>query len=520
MTAPAIFNDRRGVSKTVLHLLACAIMLSIACNAPAKLTLGGLFSDHAVLQRDKPVPIWGTDNPGQQIVVSFQDQTARTSAASDGKWIVWMRALRASASPSKLEVRGSDVVVLDDLLVGDVWLASGQSNMGWTVAKLDDEEQKLAAIDLPLVRHVKILQTEAGAPADDVKTSGWQLAVPQNVGEFSGVGYFFARELHERLGVPVGIVNSSWGGTPIEAWMSDASRNETSFGPAITARWQRELDGCPPERIANYPRDIAAWEAAERQARATRTANPLSWVPPPPGPQSPSRPGGLYNGMIAPLQPFALRGFLWYQGEGNAGRPKEYEVLFPSMIEAWRKDWGGLALPFYFVQLPNFAADGEPAGRKWAWLREAQTKALKLPATGMAVGIDLGDVNDIHPTRKRELSRRLALIALVQEHSLNEQSSGPVFEKCRADVETMRIWFRHAEGGLKLNSTVIPSLELAGVDRRFFPAQGVIDGETLVVSSPEVTSPVAVRYAWTNAPVATLHNLAGLPAGPFRSDDW
>jgi sialate O-acetylesterase len=317
----------------------------------------------------------------------------------------------------------------------------------------------------------------------------------------------------------VGIVNSSWGGTTIEAWISDEARGSTSVAAALDARWQEARRAWPPERVARYPADMAAWQQAQAQADATHTKNLLPWPQPPASLDSPALPGGLYNGMIAPLQPGALRGILWYQGASNVDRPDEYAELFPALIRSWRANWGESDLPFYFVQLPNYA-DGDAGGRKWARLREAQTKALALPATGMAVTIDAGEADNLHPTNKEPVGRRLALVAEAKTYGMAVDYSGPRFARATRDGRALRVHFTHAVTGLVAHNQPVQALELAGSDKVFHAATAKIEGETLLVSAPDVADPVAVRYAWTNAPVANLYNGSGLPAAPFRSDDW
>jgi sialate O-acetylesterase len=496
--------------------LVCLVMTA---SAPAEITLAPLFTDHAVLQRDKPVPVWGRAAAGEKIAVTFRDQSVNATADADGRWMVCLAPLTASSDSADLTIAGKSTIILHDIVVGEVWLASGQSNMEWPVSNLCEDEKKLAAIDLPLVRHLKVERAVAGAPIETATTAGWSTASPQTVGDFSAVGYFFARDLQRKLNMPVGIVNSSWGGTEIEAWMSDASRQATAVGATIEARWQQAMSEWPAERVARYPADMAAWQKAEETAKASKTKNLLAWPQPPASLDSQARPGGLFNAMIAPLQPGAIRGVLWYQGESNVDRPREYAELFPAMIRAWRANWGDDTLPFYFVQLPNYA-DGEPGGRKWARLREAQTRALELPATGMAVAIDLGEPENIHPTSKAELARRLALLATSKIYGIPGDDSGPVFARALREGATMRVHFTHAGSGLVSHNRPVQSLEIAGADKVFHVASAHIDRDTLVVSSPDVKEPVAMRYAWSNSPVANLYSGAGLPAVPFRSDDW
>ncbi len=501
-------------------LLSSAALLLMPLAARAALSLAPLFSDHAVLQRDKPLPVWGRADPGEKIAVTFHGQTVHATAESDGRWIVYLAPVPASAEPAELTVAGTtESTVVHDVLVGEVWLASGQSNMEWSVSSLASEELKLASVDLPLLRQLKIQRSVASAPADTVKTDGWQPATPRTVGAFSAVGYFFARDLQRKLGVPVGLINSSYGGTEIEAWMSDLSRQNTSCAATLDARWKKAMSEWAPERIAAYPAAMTAWNNAEEHAKATHKKNLLPWPQPPSAPGWPTEPGGLFNGMIAPLQPAAIRGIVWYQGESNVGRAPEYAELFKAMILAWRQNWGDPTVPFYFVQLPNYA-NGKAGARDWAQLRDAQSRALELPATGMAIAIDVGEANNLHPTHKLEVGRRLALLAMAQLYGGTADFSGPVFHSATPEGPALRVRFTHAGDGLVSHDRPVQALELAGADKVFYPATAKIQRDTLLVSSPKVKTPVAVRYAWSNAPVANLYNGSGLPAVPFRSDRW
>ena len=503
-----------------LPLLAAVFSVVMSSASLAEVTLASPFTDRAILQREKPVPVWGRAAPREKITVQFRDQTHEVVAGTDGRWRVWLKPLAASTEPAELMVSGkSNRLTVREVLVGEVWLASGQSNMEWPVNMARDADKEVAAANFPLIRELKIEHAVASTPADETKTSGWRAATPGEVGGFSAVGYFFARDLHRKLGVPIGIIHSSWGGTAIEAWMSDEVRNATPFAAAIAARWQQAKSEWPPERVAQYPADLAAWEAAENEAKAKGTKNPLPWPQPPATETSPRRPAGLYNAMIAPLAPWAVRGVLWYQGESNNDYTPEYPPHFASLIRSWREAWEEPELPFYFVQIPNYG-DGEPLGRKWARLREAQATALTLPATAMAVTIDIGEADNIHPLNKQDVGRRLAAIARAQIYGLSGDWSGPMFARATREGSAMRVHFTHAGTGLVAHDKPVQALELAGADKVFHPAVARIVGETLVVTSPAVKEPIAVRYAWSNAPRANLYNGAGFPAAPFRSDDW
>lgn len=500
----------------ILRLLLSG--LSLCALARAEVTLAPLFQDHAVLQRDKPLPVWGRAAPGEHVTVAFQGQRVGATTGADGRWIVYLGAVTTSAEPAELVVTGTNTLTVRDVLVGEVWLASGQSNMEWPVAKAAAGEKEIADAHFPLIRLFTAQHNVASRPADTVAGT-WSACTPESVRMFSAVGYFFARDLQRKLRVPVGLISSPWGGTAIEAWMGEAALQSTAAFPAIDARWQKDLAEFP-QRLVDYPLEQAAWKQAEERAQATHTKNPVPWPRVPVGPGTCYEPSGLFNGMIAPLQPYALRGVIWYQGEANWPRPEEYAELFPAMIRAWRAGWGEGDFPFYFVQLANFIVAGEPTNRAWARLREAQTRALALPATGMAVAIDIGDPHGIHPANKQEVARRLALLAKAQVYGISVDFSGPVFAFVTPEASALRVRFDHASTGLIAANQPPQSLEIAGADRKFYAATGKIQLNTLLVSAREVKEPVAVRYAWTNSPVANLYNGAGLPAVPFRSDDW
>jgi sialate O-acetylesterase len=371
-----------------------------------------------------------------------------------------------------------------------------------------------------MIRQLKVERTVATSPARTVKTSGWLAATPETVGHFSAVGYFFARDIHRALGLPIGIIDSPWGGTPVESWMRDDARNSTSIAAELAARWKKQLSEWPPERVAKYPADLVAWQKSVDDAKKNHTRSKVPWPEMPASNDSPALPGGLFNAMIAPLQPGAIRGILWYQGESNAGRPGEYAELFATMIRSWREGFGQGDLPFYFVQLANFGDEYERVNRDWARLREAQARVLELPNTGMAVTIDIGDAQNIHPTNKQELGRRLALIAKAKLYDVAPEISGPMFAGATREGKALRVRFTSAGTELVAHGGPLRSLEVAGADKVFYPAAGILDTDSLLASSPDVKEPVAVRYAWTNAPEANLYSDDGLPAAPFRSDAW
>jgi sialate O-acetylesterase len=498
-----------------------AVLLSwfIVCTtAWADVTLAPLFTDHAVLQRDKPVPIWGRAEPGERVLVTFTDQIVGTTTASDGRWVVYLAPLKASSTPVELIVAGKNTLRLTDVLVGDVWLCSGQSNMEWPVAKSMNADEEIAAANFPLIRQLKLKRTVAAAPADTVENDGgWRLCTPETAGAFTAVGLFFARDLQPRLGVPVGLINSTYGGTPIEAWMSAPSLASDPAFAVVAERWQRALASYPEEQ-ARFETAPAEWNAAEAAAKAKGEKYTAARPRRPDGTPWYS-PSSLYNGMIAPVVPAAIRGVLWYQGETNASRAGEYAGLFRAMITQWRAHLGQGDVPFLWVQLAAYAA-GDVNGTDWAKLRDAQMAALALPETGQALAIDIGDPDNIHPTNKQEVGRRLALLARAKVYGGLVDVSGPVFKSALREGAAMRVSFDYAGNGLIARDKPLQSFQIAGADQKFFPAIAKIERDTVIVSAAEVSEPVAVRYAWTNAPEANLYNGAGLPAAPFRSDAW
>jgi len=491
--------------------------LFLALSASAELRLAAIFSDHMVLQRDQPIPVWGWAEPGDEVTLRFRDQSVTTVVEADGRWSTTLAAEEVG-EPADLVVISGDGLVFKDVLVGEVWLASGQSNMEWTVANSERAEETIAAAGNPQIRLFSVPHMVSTEPLDDVEGT-WQVASPDTVAPFSAVAWFFGREIQKRLKVPVGLIHTSWGGTPAEAW----TRLEAlAAKPELTRLVdQRTRD------LADYPKNLVEYQAAVhgwelRQADAAAAGSPFTERIPaePRGPHHKSLAAGLFNAMIHPLIPYAIRGTIWYQGEANAGQPEEYAILFPTMIEDWRSLWGQGDFPFLFVQLADYKAGGDPTGRIWAFLREAQTEALHLPNTGMAVTIDIGNPDDIHPRNKRDVGKRLALVARSVAYGESVLASGPTYKGMAVEGSAVRIALDHAETGLMTKGPTLLGFEVAGPDRQWVPAKAIIDGVKVVVHSPEVTEPVAVRYAWWNSPKATLTNGAGLPAQPFRTDDW
>ncbi|MBM3848048.1 MAG: sialate O-acetylesterase [Verrucomicrobia bacterium] len=483
-----------------------ALLCLLQSPARADVRLHGLFTDNMVLQRNASVPVWGWADEGEEIVVSFRGHTAKTRA-KDGKWMVRLPKLSPGNS-SSLVVQGRNRIELKDVLVGEVWIASGQSNMEWPMTASLNPETEIPKTANPLVRLYTVPKLKAMTPTNNVPAS-WQLCNPSTTARFSAVGYYFGRDLAQALGVPVGIIHTSWGGSPAEVWMSSANLNSNPDYKKDIVEAQGKSYSAYLERLAAFraEKDAAAKAGQEFKKQA---------------PDAPWRPTELYNGMIAPLLPFAIQGAIWYQGESNAGRAEQYRTLFPDMIRNWRKDWGQGDFPFLLVQLaPFMAIKPEPSDSSWAELREAQWMSTKtLPRVGMAVITDAGDPKDIHPKAKEPAGTRLAIAArkLAYGHAITH--SGPEYKSMRITGNRVTLKFDHAKSGLVARGGDLEGFAIAGADRRFVWARAHIQGDSVVVHSPLVETPVAVRYGWADCPVVNLWNAEGLPATPFRTDDF
>ncbi len=467
-----------------------------------------LFSDNAVLQQGVSVPVWGTAKDGEKVTVKFEGQEVSTTAQG-GKWMVRLKPLKAGG-PFTMMIQGENMIELKNVLVGEVWVCSGQSNMQWPVSASANPQATIANSKDLMMRLFTVPRRATDAPESEVQ-GNWVECAPETVPGFSAVGYFFGRDLRKALNVPVGLINTSYGGTPAEAW---TNRRVLESDPMLRGYLERhEL------AVKNYPQALERYKAAEEKAKAEGKQPPR----PPANPaQSPQRPCGLYSAMIAPLIPYAIKGAIWYQGESNAGRAYEYRTLFPAMIRNWREDWGQGDFPFLFVQLaPFMPIVNEPQESAWAELREAQLLTFKkTPKTGMAVITDFGDPNNIHPKQKEPVGKRLALTARAIAYGERLVYSGPIYKSMKVEGNKIVLFFDHVGGGLVAKDGDLKGFTIAGEDHKFYNAQAEIKGNTVVVSCPQVERPIAVRYGWANCPVVNLFNQEGLPASPFRTDDF
>lgn len=655
--------------RSLFVLITVFLTVLLQQEAFAKITVPSVIGDNMVLQSGQQVRVWGHGDPGEEVSIEIAGKKAKTFTDNTGNWTTKIGPLKPGG-PFDLTITGSNTLTIKNVLVGEVWVCSGQSNMEWPLINARNGAEEVAKANHPEIRLFTVQKATSDSPLDDVKGS-WVVTTPDKVGQFSAVGYFFGRELQQRLKVPVGLIHTSWGGTPAEAWTQREALATPELQP-IMDRYQDSLKGLP-QRQADFQKRLAAWihqnlyedegnkgEAMGYADPQTNTSDwksmnlpqfmetaglkidgavwfrkeiqiPEAWAgkplelnlaaiddydttyfngkrvggigadtpnsysvprhyqvpgdlvkagrnviavrvfdsageggfgtgrmvlgpegltdsqklalagpwsykvesglepktpdwgsrPEAPGPTNQNSPGVLYNAMIAPIVPYSIRGAIWYQGESNAGRAFQYRTLFPTMIRNWRTIWGEGDFPFYFVQLANWQPiKPEPDESEWAELREAQTMTLREPNTGMAVIIDIGDTNDIHPRNKTDVGHRLALWALANTYNQKIEYSGPLFKSFSVNGNEARIKFSHANG-LKTSDGAAPkAFAIAGADKKFVWADAKIEGDEIVVSSKDVTKPVAVRYAWADNPVTNLYNKLGLPASPFRTDDW
>jgi sialate O-acetylesterase len=491
-------------AKLQMALLTTAWLLGSASIARALIVPNSLFSSHAVLQRDTEVPVWGTVDGDEKITVTFAGQSV-TTTAQDGKWLVRLKPMPANATPQTLTISGSHTITLESILIGEVWICAGQSNMEWPVAKSTHGREVANKIREPLIRLFKVPTTQSSTPSQAASAT-WKPCDAKNVASFSAVGYYFGRDLQKTLGVPIGLIASHVGGTAADKWISEKSLGaHPQLKPLIERHKQSELNYDPAKAQAAYEIAKAKFDSAVAAGKKRPKTPALAGNPKGRGPSS------LYNGMIAPLQPYAFRRVIWYQGEANRGNPAQYAPLFPTLIADWRSAWNRGDFPFLFVQLPPFNAIPPE-------LREIQTDTWKkTPRTGMIVITDHGSPDNIHPPVKEPVGRRLARAARAVAYGEQITWSGPIFKSMEVQNGKAILSFTSTGSGLKPETT-LTGFTIASADGRFLPAAASVHGDTVEVSHPSIAQPTSVRFGWANAPEVNLFNLEGLPAVPFRTD--
>ena len=509
-------------------LLACVALSSLTPEpGRAEVRLPKVFSSHMVLQRDVPLTIWGWAQPGESVSVRLADATRETKANDRGEWKLVLPAMKAGG-PLTLNVAGANTVQFEDVMVGEVWLCSGQSNMEMGIGGVQNGKQEIAEANYPGIRLLMVPNRWTPQPQSDIEAA-WKVCTPQSVADsgwngFSAAGYFFGRELHKQLGVAVGLIDATWGGTRIESWTPPEGFASV---PALKREYDLVQLGDPrtsphQQRLEKVLADTEQWIAAARKATTDRAlvpempTYPADLLPP----HDVQNATALFNGMIQPLCPFAIRGAIWYQGESNLGEGMLYSEHMKALVGGWRQIWGEGDFPFYFVQIAPYNYGGNPEREPELW--EAQASAAQtIPNAGMAVVNDIGNLKDIHPANKQEVGRRLALLALARTYGKeNVVAAGPIFQAMQLEGDKLRVSFdpKTSAGLASRNGQPLDWFEIIDADEGgYVKANARIEGTALVLSAPDVKHPVAMRFAWSMLAEPNLVNGAGLPAGAFRA---
>lgn len=499
----------------VLRPSLCLLLALAAVTAQAEVRLPAILGSHMVLERDLPIHLWGWSDPGEKVTAELNGASSSATADALGKWSLYLPP-QSAGGPFNLTVKSSNSIVLEDILIGDVWFASGQSNMEMPLqgfpgsAVVNNADQEIKNADHPQIRLLLVHHKTSDYPLNDYEKTSWTVCSPETARNFSAVAYFFGREIQNREHVPIGLIDATWGGTPAEAWLSlDSLSADAALMPVFAERTHMvdEEADIPALREAERRADAAAREAHQPPPQHPWHPDPASWGP-----------TELFNGMVAPALPLPIKGVIWYQGETNSSRDRAalYQKVFPAVIADWRTHWRQGNFPFLFVQISSFKSNDTET---WPIVREAQRRTLSVANTAMAVTIDIGDPDNVHPADKQTVGARLARAARALVYGENVPYSGPQFRQATTDANGLRVWFHGASWPLESKGGPLQGFEIAGNDRHFVPASARIDGKTVLVSSPEVAAPKYVRYGWQNAPVVNLFDSAGLPASPFTSEE-
>ncbi len=498
-------------------LTALILMLAVFISPlVAELRLPAVISDNMVLQSDSSVPIWGWAEPYQRVDVKGSWMTLARSARAnaDGKWMIKIKSPQAGGPYTIVFQSGKEFIEVKDVLSGEVWFCSGQSNMEFPLKSSNNGERAVAESNIPQIRLFKVPHTIADNPLDDTQAQ-WKLSSPETSADFSAVGFYYGRSLHQIQNVPIGLIQSTWGGTPAESWVrKETLTTDKELIPILERFANRVLNFS--QIMDKYQKDTELWEQMPQETKETvkKPAIPVM--------RTQSSPASLYNGMVAPIIPYKIKGVIWYQGEANRKRAWQYRKLFPVLIENWRSDWDQGTFPFYFVQLAPYKY-GDENEYFLPELREAQLYTMRTVVnTGMAITMDIGDMNDIHPTEKQRVADRLALWAVAKDYGRGSMvHCGPLYNSMVVENDKIRIIFDHlGQGLMSTGGQLLTCFTIAGEDKVFYPADAVIERNTVLVSSPEVSTPAAVRFGWNKMDVPNLFNRSGLPASPFRTDNW
>ena len=496
------------------------LMFSIPMVALGDISLPSIIGEGMVLQRNAEIRIWGWADPQEKVEVILGENTAHAVTNDQGHWSLSLSAMEAGG-PYKMVFRGQNTIELKNIMIGEVWICGGQSNMDWPVRLSNNAEAEMAHAQFPEIRLFTVARKVRVQPQDNCEGS-WNVCIPETVGNFSAVGYFFGRQLHQKLNVPVGLINSCLGGTRAEAW---TDREYLARNPSLSSIFDKyeKIQQEWPSVCEEYGRKVSLWVQDYDLASSKDGAIPT----PPAQPFGPhhhqNTVSGLYNAMIAPLIPYTIKGVIWYQGESNTDSAYQYKTLLPTMIQNWRDKWRQGEFPFLIVQLANFGQKvSQPGPCGWAELRAAQFYVSQtVKNAGLAVAIDLGVADDVHPRNKQEVGHRLALIAEATVYGENIIYSGPIYRSMKIDGSKVRLEFDHVGSGLITNdSAPLSGFSIAGEDQTFKWAEAEIEGDEIIVWNNEIVDPVAVRYGWEINPDCNLYNKEGLPASPFCSDNW
>lgn len=491
----------------ILSMLSSGLTLAASLTARADVTLPNIFSDHMVLQQKQENKICGKADAGEKVTVSIDGKSKEATAGDDGMWSLMIDPIDAGG-PFELVVQGNNEIKITDILVGEVWICSGQSNMEWPVSRVNDADEVIVAANYPEIRMINYPNTGTQEVNWTHQGSDWMVCSPETVAQFSGVGYFFGRQLHQTIGVPIGLINNAWGGSAADAWVNRELLEKSDFYKPTMDRWK---DMEKKFEALSGKTELSEQESKQLDGlKRQMTGN--------------QRPANIYNGVLKSHLGYGIKGAIWYQGESNAGRAYQYRELFPLMIQNWRDEWGQGEFPFYWVQLADYQAESpEPVESNWAELREAQTMTMsRLPNTGEAVIIDAGEGKDIHPRNKLIVGQRLARWALAKQYGIDIAYQSPTYTGMEKIDGKIILSFDHVDGGWRPFDVRDPvGFAIAGEDKKFVWADAKIlkDGRIEVASS-EVSDPVAVRYGWAQNPVVNMFDDRGLPLTPFRTDDW